>query len=74
MSQIEALAASQNVVNDPYSGSETELDRSYNALSEFVCAEGPLLLTRGMAALEANHALMECLKKLKRERDEARGC
>jgi hypothetical protein len=43
---------------------EDRLDWLFNAISEKVCQHGPKLLTRGMPALEANEALLDCITKL----------
>lgn len=41
-----------------------DLDESYDKLSQFVCEQGPELLTRGMKPLEANRAILSCLELL----------
>lgn len=44
-----------------------QLDQTFDDLSVFVCGYGPELLTRGMPALMANTAILECLKKQRRK-------
>lgn len=46
-----------------------ELDVLYDKISAIVCEVGPKLLTRGMPALEANTAILECLTRLKNRLD-----
>ena len=49
-----------------------QLDASYDELSQLVCELGPELLTRGMPPLEANRAIIACIKKLRLEMDALR--
>lgn len=48
------------------------LEALFDKMSAFVCEHGPMLLTRGMPALEANEAIMACLEKLLEERNSGR--
>lgn len=43
---------------------ETPLDLLFAQVSSFVCEHGPQLLTLGMSQLEANTALLACLREL----------
>lgn len=43
------------------------LDDVYDTMSSIVSELGPSLLTRGMPALEANEAILACLRRVKRK-------
>ncbi len=41
-----------------------KLEAIYEELSQLVTKHGPTHLARGMKALDANHAILECIKAL----------